>query len=510
MMKKLAALLLALVLTLPALSLAQEDKTVLPQGETLTYWTVMSSPYAATPDDIEYFKLIEQATGVDCSFISGSGGSEALSLLIVADQIPDIIDDYWGNFPGGIDKCLADEVIMPLNDLMDAGYMPNFVKYLSEHPEVDRLCKNDAGQYYNVPMIRADDSYMVFNGNIVRKDWLDELGLEVPTTLQEMEDVLLAFKEKKGATAGYTVAWNNYSRTVYAFGIAEDFYINQDGKVDYGYLRSEYKDFLTLMNRWIEMGIADPDMFTQSYDTWSTKIASGKTGFVWGNTGGELGSKLQSIKADVPGMDWIPVPNPTLDKEGSFPMDIRASVVNGVGASISSTCKYPEAAAKFLDYVFSEEGIVLSNFGVEGVTFERGADGSISFTDFVKNNPDGYSQEQVLNHYMGQKNKSFINTKAYMDLTYALPVQLESVNLWKTDNAVCKLMPNVTLNADETSEYSSIMSEIQTYVDEMKLKYMLGSESLDSFDNFASTLHSMGIDRAIEIRQAAYDRFLQR
>lgn len=402
-MKKIVALLLCVLFVLPSLALAEDDKTVLPEGEKLTYWTTMTSPYAATPNEIEYFKIIQEATGVDVDYISGSGGSEALSLLIVADDTPDIIDDSWGNFPGGIDKCLADGVIIPLNDLMDAGYMPNFVKYLQEHPAVDRQCKNDEGLYYSVPMVRAEDSYMVFNGNIVRKDWLDELGLEVPTTLQEMEDVLIAFKEKKGATAGYTVAWNNYSRTVYAFGIAEDFYINADGQVAYGYIEPAYKEFLELMNRWISMGIADPDMFTQSYDTWSAKIASGKTGFVWGNTGGELGSKLQSIKADVPGMDWIPVPNPVRNAGDSFPMDISASVVNGLGASISSNCKYPEAAAKLLDYVFSPEGIILSNFGVEGVTFEYGEDGSIRFTDFVLNNPDGYTQEQVLNHYMGPK-----------------------------------------------------------------------------------------------------------
>lgn len=97
-----------------------------------------------------------------------------------------------------------------------------------------------------------------------------------------------------------------------------------------------------------------------------------------------------------------------------------------------------------------------------------------------------------------------------MDLTYALDVQLESVQLWRTADAKCKLMPNVSLTADETSEYASIMSEISTYVDEMKLKYMLGSESLDTFDNFVATLHSMGIDRALEIKQAAYDRYLQR
>lgn len=511
MWRKWTALLMACtMMALCAGALAEGVEPVLPEGAKLTYWCPNpNNPMAATAADMVYFQELQTRTGVELDVITGAN-KDALALMIVADETPDIIHQWWNDFPGGIDRCLADGIIMPLNELMEAGHMPNFVAYLEAHPEVDRLCKNDDGQYYSLPFIRGEGSYLIFNGNIVRKDWLDELGLEVPETIEEMEQVLLAFKEQKGATVGYTVAWKDYSRMVYAFGIAQDFYINEEGKVAYGYIEPEYKDFLTLFRRWIDLGIADPDMFTHDYDTFSAKIATGQTGLIWGNTGGELGSLLESIKPSVPGMDWIPVPNPVQNAGDVFPMNISASQVNSIGASISASCEYPEAAAKLLDYVYSPEGTILSNFGLEGESFEYDADGNVVFTELVTNNPNGYTQEQVVAYFSGEKNKSFINTKEAMDLAYKLDIQRESVEMWRTDGAPNSLMPNATLTADETETYVSIMSEINTYVEEMRLKFMLGSEPLENYEKFVQTLYAMGIDEALAIKQAAYERFLTR
>ena len=68
----------------------------------------------------------------------------------------------------------------------------------------------------------------------------------------------------------------------------------------------------------------------------------------------------------------------------------------------------------------------------------------------------------------------------------------------------------VFLMGEEVAEYNSIMTDIQTYVDEYKLKFILGTESLDNFPQFVENIKNMGIERAIEIRQAEYDRYLER
>ena len=279
-------------------------------------WQV--SEHFADQGDAYYWQEIEKATGVDLQFVDSSGRKDALSILIGTDDLPDIIIEYNGEVSGGVQKLLADGSILPLNELMDAGYMPNLKAYLESDPEVDKLMKNDEGLYAWAPMIRKADSPLVFNGNMIRQDWLDELGLAMPETIQEMEDVLLAFKEEKGCDTGYSFAWKNYQRMVNAFGICEEMYVGEDNKVHYGFIEDAYLDFLTLFNRWYEMGILDPDGFTQEIDAFYAKIATGRTGLVWGNTGGELG-KIETMKADNPEIDYQPAPNPVLNKGDSGP-----------------------------------------------------------------------------------------------------------------------------------------------------------------------------------------------
>ena len=475
----------------------------------LTVWSDWGiSDYFKDQGDAYYWKAIEEATGVDLQFIDSSGGKDALSILVGTDDLPDIIIEYDGTLPGGVQKMLADGSIVPLNDLMDAGKLPNFKAYLDSDPEADKLCKNDDGLYAWAPMIRKPDSPLVFNGNMIRQDWLDELGLQMPETIQEMEDTLLIFKEKKGCDAGFSFAYKNYDRIVNAYGICEGMYIGKDNKVHFGAIESEYLDFLTLFNRWMEMGILDPDGFTQEIDAFYTKIASGRTGLVWGNTGGELG-KIETMKSENPEMDFQPAPNPVLNKGDVFPVDQSNYRVNSIGYMISSTCADMDAAARVIDYVYGEEGNMRANFGEEGVTYEM-KDGKPVFTDLVLNNPEGLSIQKALSLYAGNNNKPFLVEKDMMLGNYALEVQKKSLEVWATPDAPVKKMPPLTMTAEEAQEYNSLMTDIQTYLDEFKLKFIMGTESLENYPHFVENIQKMNIDRAIEIQQAAYERYLAR
>ena len=71
-------------------------------------------------------------------------------------------------------------------------------------------------------------------------------------------------------------------------------------------------------------------------------------------------------------------------------------------------------------------------------------------------------------------------------------------------------MPPLTMNTQESAQYSSVMADIKTYVDEMQVKFMIGDESLDNFDTFVKNIEGMGIDQAIEIQKAALARYGQR
>ena len=216
-----------------------------------SYWT--NGDLYNDQGDWEYWQAIEEACNVDLQFVDSSGGKDALSLLAGTDDLPDIIIELEPTIPGGVQKLLLDGSIIPLNDLMDNGYMPNFKAYLESDPEVDKLCRNNEGLYAWAPMIRKPDSPLVFNGNMIRQDWLDELGLQMPETVQEMEDVLVAFKDQKGCDSAFSFIYGNYNIMVNSFGIREGMYVDGDNKVHFGAIEDEYLDFLTLFNRWMNM-----------------------------------------------------------------------------------------------------------------------------------------------------------------------------------------------------------------------------------------------------------------
>ena len=454
--------------------------------------------------DAPYWQDYQKATNTEIEFLDITGGKDALSVLISADDMPDIIIEYDFNVPTGPQQSLLDGTIIPLNEPIDAGYMPNFKEYLESDPDVDRQIINDDGLYAWAPMIRAKESPLVFGGNIIRQDWLNELGLQQPTTFQEIEDVMLAFKEKKGAEAGYAFAWGNHDDMIMSHGVTGGMFIDKDGKVQYGPIQAGYKNFLTTFNRWYDMGILDPDAFTQNIDTFYAKIAAGKTGLVFGYTGGELG-KIEALKAEHPEMDYQPIPNPVENKGDSFPVDKSTYRAGNIGAMITSSCENVEAAARFIDYVYSEEGIMLSNYGKEGVTYVM-EEGKPKFTDFVLNNPDGLSPQQALSLHAGYKNKSFIT----LFQIYTLDVQQKSLEVWATPDSKIKPLPPVSRTSEETDEYNSIMADINTYVDENKLLFVYGTRSMDEFDDFVKTIKDLGIDRAVEIEQNAYNRYMSR
>ena len=93
---------------------------------------------------------------------------------------------------------------------------------------------------------------------------------------------------------------------------------------------------------------------------------------------------------------------------------------------------------------------------------------------------------------------------------YTLDGQKKSYETWTVKTAAKYAMPNVTPTAEESEEYSTIMNEVETYRDEMTNKFILGTESLDNFDQYVETLNSLGLQRAIEIQDAALERYNKR
>lgn len=488
--------------------------------KSITYWSelnpVVASNYASM-DDTPMGKYWQKETGVDIKFEHPAVGqvAEQFNLLMSKEKLPDILEYSWITYPGGPQKAIEDGVIIPLNDIIDK-YCPNLKEYLKENPEIDRMVKTDDGTYYCFPFIRGSEKLLFNTGPMVRQDWLDEVGLKRPETVDEWEKVLTAFKDKKGASAPFTYQYSAIALTdnnpfAFAFGAPRGFYINDDGKVHFGAVEEGYKEYLQTMNRWMKNGLLDMDLATLTGDQVSAKITNGSAGASFGYAGSGMGNWMASGTATDPQYLLVPTKWP-VTKEGDKPQfGRRENNYPGVGsAAITTSCKNVELAAKLLDWGYSKEGHMAFNFGQEGVSYEM-KDGIPTYTDLITHNPDGLSLSAAIASYTrANYSGPFVQDEAYINQYYALDSQKESLKVWSDTDAKKHVIPPITPTVDESKDLAQIMNEIGTYREEMSLKFILGTKSFDEWDDYVKTIQSMKLDRALEIQNAALERYMQR
>jgi putative aldouronate transport system substrate-binding protein len=497
-------------------STSTEDQSVeavypLDGDRSITYWTTaFIHPEYPTQADTPLMKEMFERTGITVEFIHQQA-PEAFSLMVASGDLPDVYKhDLVRKFPGGPSAALEQGIAVPLNDYLE--YAPNLVAYLEANPDIDKMVKTDDGQYYCFPFVRGGDYLTTFIGPILRKDWLDDLGLEVPTTVDEWEVVLKAFKDEKGAAAPFTGELNIIQGTnpfVGAYGASFGMHL-EDGEIVYGPVKDGYKDFLHLWNKWYEMGLIDPDVGTVDKNTVAAQMTAGGSGAAMGHTGSRMGAWLTSMKDD-PSYDLVGAPYPVLN-EGDYPEFGQSQFpFFGFGVSISPTCEDIEAAMRFLDYGYSEEGHMLYNFGIEGESYEM-VDGYPTYTDHVLNNPDGIPSAQMLMGYVQSSyNGPLIQDVRYMEQYAQYQQQKDSIVNWKDTNNTDHLMPPVTLNEEEASVVGAIESEITAYKDEFFLKAVFGVIDIDEeWDKYIETINKMGVEEMLATYEVALDRYNNR
>ncbi|MCD7751066.1 MAG: substrate-binding domain-containing protein [Lachnospiraceae bacterium] len=484
---------------------------------TLTYWCELNNNVSAnfaSLGDTPFGQQWQEETGVTIEFQHppANQGSEQFSLLLADGDLPDMMEYAWMSFSGGPEKAIQDGVIYELTDIINA-YCPNLKAYLEENPDIDKMVKTDEGHYYCFPFIRGDERLCNTIGLMLRQDWLEELNMEVPTTIDEWHDVLVAFRDEMGAESPFSWEYTMGSLTdanpfAYAYGTCRGFYLGEDGTVHYGPAEEGFKQYLELFNQWYAEKLLDQDLATLALDQVSAKITSGKAGAAIGWAGSRMGTWLNAAIQTNPDYMLVCAPYPTINKGDTPQMgQIDNRYPNQGCVAITTSCKDVEAAARLLDYAYSDAGHMLFNFGIEGESYEM-IDDYPTYTDLVMDNPEGWSVAQSLSAYIrGNYNGPFVQDIRYLEQYYTYETQKESAEIWGATNASKYKVPPITPTTDESKEYSTIMSEINTYRDEMSLKFILGDESLDNFDKFVETLYDLGLERALEIQNAALDRY---
>lgn len=500
-------------------------------GGSITYWTNMdSSRIAPTTDNyanILCYQEMAKNTGVNVEFIHPPIGQEAdaFSLLMASGEYPDIIYYDWGNkVAGGPDKAIEDGVILRLNEIIEEK-CPNLRGFLDEHPEVEAAMTTDNGNIYCFPNLYPyytdEPKIICIRGNQIRKDWLDELGLEEPETIDEWHQVLTAFKEKGTNEEGQEIIpmvsrkLSTRSSMIRTFanawdGLDYDFYV-QDGTVKFGPVEPEFKEYLQTMSQWYAEGLIAPEFATYGDKEHDALITSGKAGAWHSGLGAGMGVYISALGNDDSKVGGVKFP---VVNKGNTPKFNNASNFSfiGIGVAITSSCKDIDAACKWLDYHYSEEGDMLLNWGVEGVSYELDEEGNPHFTDQVLNDPDGLSVDVAIGKYamVAQMEAYKQSDEVYAVRMWKWPAQQEASAKWDATDFNDRYPLTVSMTPDEGAEFAAIMSDIETYRDENAIRYILGTESFDNYDKFVETIKSMNIDRATQIKQAAYDRLQER
>ena len=506
----------------------QVDSAALPivkEPITIKWWIKMLPGVAATLksyNEISCIKELEKRTGIKIEFIHPTLGQEenSFNLLLASNDLPDIIHYNWVTIPGGINKAIDDKIIIKLNDLIDQN-APNFKKIMEEYPEVRKQASTDEGVLTYFPLLTLDKRILSFVGHIFRKDWLDKLSLKVPETIDEYHDVLKAFKEKdpndngkpdeipfisEGAGAAFW-GWQLPSLGA-AWGLLGDFCLNPSGEVKYGPIEPAYKDFLATMAQWYDEGLIDPEFAATDGKSFDAKVTSNRAGAWYHVNSNGMGKYLNMKDKISPAFDLVAAPWPKgPDGKKYASQDFDSKVVT-VGGAITESCKYKKEVVRLLDYLYSPEGDTLMNWGVEGLSYSKDSDGKLKYTDLVLKNPSGLPPDQaILQHAFCVGEISFAqNYEARLPINAGLPQLKDAARIWAEYDSSVR-MPYLKPMEKDMARYTEIMNEINTYNNEMWVKFVMGVEPISNYDKFVDKLKKMGIEEAVKMMQDAYVKY---
>ncbi len=497
-------------------------------GEELSMWLPLTPDLANTYSDLNEHIVVqaaEEVTGVHINFTHASffTANDDFNLMTAAGDYCDLISCAVKYYATGGAGAMEDGVIINLSDLIPE-YAPDYNAVINSDETHIAQSRSDTGDI--LAFYTWKDEVYNRSGMQTRGDWLDELGLDAPETYEEYESVLLAFQSAYGCTAamqmypsclltgsmlcgGYGVS--GYYTVYDDSGEIPNVMFQIDGTAHCSLLEDGYRDYLTMLNKWYTKGLISSDFLSGSCNPNDSKnlgdIYSGNTG-IWYSEYQNLADYASSIDDD--NVYIAALKDPTIQKgdRTHFGGSIALGSSNGFTTSISTQCENTELATKWCNFWFTEQGFLLATYGIEGESYTLDASGNPVFTELVTNNPNGLSQREAQSMYSLSQFPTL--SKKSVDFLSLNDEQIAAIEVWDSSIDGAYLMPDVSLTPEESAEYASIMSDINTYASTTVDQMVIGEASLADWDAFTDTLRSMKIERCVEIYQAALDRYNSR
>ena len=486
-------------------------------GLTLSiYWQFHNflSNFNVTQDviaTIPTFAAAAEATGVTLDFVLEGEQvySEKIKLMWASGDYCDFQCMAEMNYASGVDAAVEEEVLLDLVPYLEE-HAPDYLRIMEKHPDFRTELTSAEGH------IVSFSEYCEYydQGPVIRADWLEQLGLEYPATMDEVTETARAFKEQLGAKNA--VMWNNDLGTSLAwagFGIAApgesdlSYQIAEDGLTVAASVTLEgSKKALTWMHDALEEGLCTEDFLTIHAMNYDDFVYGNECGIAYSNA--NLLAAGGAERSGQESYDLRAMPTP-LEEEGM--VNTVGKTSGGVGASgisVSALTEYPEEAVEYMNWLYTEEGILVSNYGFEGEGFEYDENGKPQYTDVVLNNPDGMPAFVATFVYTSLVGTPYYNTTERKIASFSTEAEKECIGVWTANNTGTALYQG-KMTLDESEEYTALASDIATHANEQMLRFVVGDRSLDEYDTFLTELEDMGLSRMVELKQAAYDRYLE-
>lgn len=481
----------------------------LPLTDELVTYSVFANtnPNMDGYDDWNEYPIWKELTartnvGFDWQLTSMFTASEQYSLLVAANDLPEVVSGDW--YTSGVAAAVEEEVYWDVAPYL-TEYAPDYYNLIQQDGIRQEIYSDDG---YVVCFAEiAEKEFAPNNGIVLRQDLLNEQNLEVPVTYEEYTKVLSALKSAYNMEAPFFMSELNYKVFSAGFEVMDGFSLKGDGGLIYGPASDNYKDYLKQLNQWYEAGLVYQDFYSipngeiNNYQIEYMSQGKSAAAFMYCEFAGII--EFDDAAAVLaPGY----IPRVNADDQIHLTDGIDAQVKVNNGWHISTNCEEDKMKlmCRFLNYLYTEEGATLANYGIEGVTYEVQDDGSKWYTDEIMNNSEMTQTQALLYNLMYM-------APCYADYT---KYNISTLTTWKdfaevwgsADNEYN--LPTLSLTAAEEETYSAAASDVETYMSEVIIKFMIGDMDIDAeWDRYIATMESLGVNDMIAIYQDAYERY---
>lgn len=492
-----------------------EDPTVYPivnKPITLTIGVMVGSVQYGDWEDLAWVKQLEKESGINIEF-EVYQNTEAVNLMFTSMDYPDIA---WGL---GTDTQIADAAaggdVYAWDNYLEK-YAPNWNNYLNNNPKVRKAITYTDGHIYSLPLVRDEAyNYEVRDQWLIQKSWLDELGLQVPTTTDEFYNTLKAFKANagKGSIPNDVIPYyiyglfNNIGGALDVFNsfgvrvVNDTYYVTVDdnGKVEFNYSDEAIKEPVKYLNKLVKEGLIPAECFTDSYDTYLTKIKA---------TTPNVGCYHAYSNQDTTMTQTVAMA-PLDSGNGTTPL-IRSqdNYVQKNMFTIFKTCKYPEVAVRLANMIAEEDWSVQAPYGMisgENPYVAKTEDGRYSVSDgngeYVGLHVPCDRVAYLISEELSQKidlqpeTRNYPRKKAVEDVYTGKTIKQEN------------LYPNIIMTQENTDRISEINLDITKLLKTTFAEWVMYGGVDEGWDDYVKQLEAYGLEEYLDLLQEELDTY---